>query len=434
MEAADGELAEVVLRLQFGEACGLVGKALVRQADGLALRELEGRLAGVPVRQALVVLLLHGCASYVAEKKSYEVSTRAILERLRYPRMLQCVETSLGTEARDLMQTLMCRGATPRRYLATEAGAKLVRLGYIRPCAVTVVAKSEPLVESEKVKEDVEALVSCWTREPNRLWRCRLQPLRERMLRELCETVVHRKLSREMRDVCSAMFRCGAWKYGEEGGELMASGVPPTRLFDVLPTGTLRNLGQLRQYLESLRFDAAGFAERVSGTDAFVFDAQRTLRHAREETLHMTLVERYGAAAARIHALLRKHSKLDQAELAERGLLPPKETRALLYKFFHDGVVDLIEVANAPQDQFWAVDIARAERACLTDARLATRNLVLRREFEALRVRQADALPSDDWAHGSLPLDRLDHAILKLDEFTHLFEDPFFGETTRSEC
>lgn len=450
-DAAQRDLVATVLALHFGDACAMIGSLLVRQAGGLTLREIEARL-GSAVRHPLVVLLLHGCVLY--EERRYKVKSHEVLERLRYPRMLRCVEKHLGAAAEAVLAQLMRLGPTKQRLLCSgdsaasrkASGVALIRAGYMCPvddsrtpslalhsaCNGSSGGVHDEKQQQQFIDEDTERVdhvgrrISRWEGEPETMWCCSLAPLRSRMLREMCESVVGRKLSREMRDVVSTMFSVGAWRYQHVGGRLKDTGVTASTLFEALPTGTLRSLSHLRQYLESLRFDTAKFVESLD-VDVFVFDAYSTLDYARRQALHGALVERYDLAAARLIALLCRHHKLDQAELAERGLLPPKDARARLYSMFSDGLIDLHQNANAPQDPVWVLDLDRAYRSCLADARSAIRNLLIRRHFEVAtsRLSHNDG-QADDWTDdraAKVPaIDRIDHALIKLDAFAHVFE------------
>lgn len=456
-DAAQRDLIATVLALHFGDACAMVGSLLVRQAGGLTLREIEARL-GSAVRNPLLVLLLHGCVFY--EERRYKVKSNEVLERLRYPRMLRCVERHLGAAAEAVLALLMRHGPTKQRLLTSgdsarkASGVALIRAGYmcpvddgrrLPPLAVHSACNGSgglPNAKQELIEKEPESVdhvglrISRWESEPETMWCCSLAPLRSRLLREMCESVVGRKLSREMRDVASTMFSVGAWRYQELGGRLKDTGVTASTLFQALPTGTLRSLPQLRQYLESLRFDTAKFVESLD-VDVFVFDAYSTLDYARRQALHGALVERYDLAAARLIALLCRHRKLDQAELAERGLLPPKDARARLYSMFSDGLIDLHQNAGAPQDPVWVLDLDRAYRSCLADARSALRNLLIRRHFEVAtsRLSHNDG-QADDWTEeraAKVPaIDRIDHALIKLDAFAHVFEDASLLEEDRN--
>lgn len=78
------------------------------------------------------------------------------------------------------------------------------------------------------------------------------------------------------------------------------------------------------------------------------------------------LLERYGPEAARVHRVLAHHRYLDQADLAEKSLLQPKDARERLYKLFGDTLVEFVELAPSTKTTgansvfLWSVDIERS--------------------------------------------------------------------------
>lgn len=142
-----------------------------------------------------------------------------------------------------------------------------------------------------------------------------------------------------------------------------------------------------------------------------------------------------------------RHKSLEQADLAEKALLPPKEARERLYRMFNDKLVTFVEVQKAPDRHganvfLWNVDKRRAYSVALADARNAMTNLFKRRTFEYLEKGKG-LLPDDfDDPHEIDPakcqlsnldkkklnhfkqhVDRIDRAILQLDVCCDIFED-----------
>ena len=171
------------------------------------------------------------------------------------------------------------------------------------------------------------------------------------------------------------------------------------------------------------------------------------LDHVKHETLHAVLVDRYDAESARLHRVLMRHRALEQSDLAEKALLPPKEARERLYRMFDDGLVTFVEVAKAPDRAganvfLWAVDAPKAYAVALADARRAMAALFSRRTFEYRDCGKGVVEEEFDDPHAIDPTRnqfgnndkkklatfkahayRIDRAILQLDACCEIFED-----------
>lgn len=179
-------------------------------------------------------------------------------------------------------------------------------------------------------------------------------------VREACELIVKRKLSEDMRRLVSTLFDLSAVNHGEKKGN-------SARLETVAeamnwPTEKLKN------YLESLRK-----SHFVVGD--YLFDANFALSLARTEFVHSTISAKYGIEAARIYSLLLHQGPLDQNELSERSLLPPKDARAKLYALFKDGIVALVENNHS---LLW--NVKKDNYSAQEDAYFAINNLLIARK------------------------------------------------------
>lgn len=250
----------------------------------------------------------------------------------------------------------------------------------LRRCEGMTLRELEARVRSTDARVGLIILLQkkCCVLEENRYRLLPLQitgRLRERNVQAVIEGMVARKLNDTARQIVSLLPASVA---------TLEAKLPGVRV---------------RAYLENLQFTPR-FVECVNGE--YRTCPENALRHAKNEAAHAALVERYGASGARLHAVLRRHTMLDQAELAERALLPPKDAREILYKMLKDGHVSFIE---HQLQQFWAVDEAKSDEKFLSDARKAMANLLIRRQHDPRH-------------------DRIDHALLHLDDFAALFEPP----------
>ena len=214
-------------------------------------------------------------------------------------------------------------------------------------------------------------------------------------------------------------------------------------------TGAAVDKATIARYLEALQYDQVAFVSKLAGgrgDDRFLFEAARCLDHVRRETLHALLVDRYDAESARLHRVLMRHDALEQGDLAERALLPPKDARERLYRMFDAGLVTFAEVAKAPDKPganvfLWAVRARDAYAVALADARAAMAALYARRAFEYQDKGKGlvdedfddpEGASTAQWSAGDKKrlaafakhADRIDRALLQLDAGCAIFEEP----------
>jgi len=271
--------------------------------------------------------------------------------------------------------------------------------------------------------------------------------LRRKRLRKVCVQIVEKKVNATARKVAETLFDLGAWRYESSGDEegppvlerwtlveprLKENGVTlsmiETRFKACFPE-EVQVTSRLRSYLEYLRNDAANFVDirEGPGGSAYVFEAKHAVEDLRRRMTRHFLTVRYDEASARLHAVLEMHELIDQSDLAERALMPPKDAREKLYKMSQDGVVDLVDLASSAKGEshyLWRVDRRKTQAAILDAARTALRNLLLRKDHEE-KTSAAQASSSPSQQQRQLRLDRLDKAIERLhDKEASLFQDP----------
>ncbi|KAJ1452061.1 hypothetical protein M885DRAFT_528101 [Pelagophyceae sp. CCMP2097] len=298
------------------------------------------------------------------------------------------------------------------------------------------------------------------------VWRPRLTQLRLAMMHEACEKLAETKLNAVAREIVTALLTLDAYRReprprakfndsGEPEDDGSGEAVSVRQLTAELQRRQ-RDSSKLTEYLERLQNDSVGFVKKIAAgarrtqsrqysarsDDVFVFDFPVVINYLRKATLHAVLLERYGPEAARVHRVLAHHRYLDQADLAEKSLLQPKDARERLYKLFTDTLVEFVELAPSTKTTgansvfLWSVDIERSYKRILDDSRFAIHNLLLRRNDEVVKnaydetvdadptelkhnVTDADALRLEQFKQ---TMDIIDHAILQLDECCMLFE------------
>lgn len=306
-----------------------------------------------------------------------------------------------------------------------------------------------------------------------RCWRPGAFEARRALLRESCVSLVGRKLNPVMRRIGEALFGLRAVRWPRqrgdgslepdvEAGETEADVADRRRAAEdrrgvgvgeihaeLRKTGAAVDKATIARYLEALQYDQVAFVSKLAGgrgDDRFLFEAARCLDHVRRETLHALLVDRYDAESARLHRVLMRHDALEQGDLAERALLPPKDARERLYRMFDAGLVTFAEVAKAPDKPganvfLWAVRARDAYAVALADARAAMAALYARRAFEYQDKGKGlvdedfddpEGASTAQWSAGDKKrlaafakhADRIDRALLQLDAGCAIFEEP----------
>ena len=276
-----------------------------------------------------------------------------------------------------------------------------------------------------------------WTWEKNaeaavgkkpKLWRLNLRELRQRRLRSVCLDVVEAKANTTVRKVAEILFDLGAWHYDDDDDDeeltiLVDPEIRKRMKREGVGLSTIESdlrekydrIQFVRGYIDHLRNDAAQFVTIVEGSNptAYLFQAKHAVDHVRMKLIRHYLTSRYDDATARLYAVLHMHQLIDQSDLAERALMPPKDAREKLYKMLQDGLIDLVDLSGGGSSKgeshyLWRVDPAKTTAVVLSHVRAALRNLLIRRTVTS-----------------GAALDRIDHAILQLHHSdASLFQDP----------
>lgn len=172
----------------------------------------------------------------------------------------------------------------------------------------------------------------------------------------------------------------------------------------------------------------------------FVVNYEAILASLRRRTIHRIASGRYGVYSARIVELLHAHKYLEQQAVADRAILPARETRERLYRLFRDRWLGCLELSKrgdfspASSCYFWYLDMPRLREAVLEHLFKAIYNVRLRRESELAKskdllelVQTSTVLSAvDQTAYENLlarlhcleaTLYRLDHTLLLMDQF-----------------
>ena len=463
-EESGRDLACRLVSSQLGPSCGELVAAMLRCSDEKSLKEVERMVPRDEARVGLLLLWRHGLLKVTSVNgvRKYSVSCKACCERLG----LLSVASDFEENVSKIIAHLVAEGMAPSKTLADidDMGFKeAAKLGLIGPparLAALTAPKKRKISTTEEVVGDhgnpedlfeVEEDAVLWTLERNIdkaedledttfLWCLDLFELRRRKLAKECQESAEAKANPVARKVVATLFELGAWRF-EEGGDGWLFGKGGTTRLEEDPEKMrhrengvdyskidsafremfpLENANLLRSYLEYLRNDAAKFVTDLGGA-IYIFNAKNALDDKRHRITRDFLAERYDDASARLHAVLRMHQLIDQSDLAERALMPPKDAREKLYKMFHDGLVDLVDLAapgGKESHYLWKVDADKTMAVILDDARMTIRNLMVRKDHEI-------RLNNDDTSEKSTKLDRLDYSMQNIHaKEGSLFQNP----------
>lgn len=212
-----------------------------------------------------------------------------------------------------------------------------------------------------------------------------------------------------------------------------AAGAPATQ-------GPLDWAGCL-QFLTLLERDSVGLIQRVSdGADGgkFVVHLSNGIQELKLRTAERIIHRKFGAKAARLVRLLYAKHQLEEKQVADVALLPPKEARALLYRLFEARLLQFQEIPrrpdHAPTHTFytWSVDLDRLFAEMGDQTAKAVLNLRKRNQSE--RAKNADLVSrakrtivtteeADVLRRLGAAVDKLDAALMHVDQTFMLFTD-----------
>ena len=483
--AAALELADEVLRAFHGDACARVGALLLKHADGLTLRDLRRRLPDQPdVATALVALLQHGegRARHASPDESrppvYTVDLDAVLRRPRQARALRALRrhSSEGAKVIEACLEAGCCSTSRLREVARDDAllTQLATYGVLAKCDGVEGYKDVntntlfdeknrdlPDEKTSKAKSRAAAMGQAIHSNDGSVWRCSHRALKALLRREATLDVIEKKLNKRMRRVAAALWDLGAVRAvpitpapdpeddADQREERENSYVLKyaAKVADVEALVRRRHgdaaAKKVGQDLELLQGDHVRFVSsqrqkygRGDTQETYLLEPERCRAYIRSETVSALVKQKLDSDAARLHRALSEHEHLAESDIAERALLPPKDARTKLYALFHLGFarhVELPRQADRPGGaiQLWKADCERSRVVVLADTRRALARLLKRRRFECEKDEGLDPFSLDD-SRAADPrkrerlrgrLDRLDRAILQLDEACELFED-----------
>lgn len=172
---------------------------------------------------------------------------------------------------------------------------------------------------------------------------------------------------------------------------------------------------QLFGYVELMQKPMHGFLVKTraeNGQDAVAVHLKRMVYLLKDEHTNAWITEEFSLIGNRVYRMLKQYGQLEQKNIVEGALAPPRDVRELLYKMLKHGVVQLQELPKTadrnPQKTIytWFVDQPTAHAAILTKMVVALFNMRVR--WYATKLKADELLRATDNRLDKLPQEELD--------------------------
>jgi len=144
----------------------------------------------------------------------------------------------------------------------------------------------------------------------------------------------------------------------------------------------------VRNVLSNLISDSVGIIDLINPeTEQYSVNIENTCTHIKNLTIQSILLEKYGKLPTRVFMALLKEGRAEQQKLSDTTLIPPKELRVILYRFYRDHYVDFFELTRRNDRvsgnvllYFWSIDEKRVYSMLEESHYQALYNLMTRRD------------------------------------------------------
>ncbi|RUS80023.1 hypothetical protein EGW08_012193 [Elysia chlorotica] len=161
-----------------------------------------------------------------------------------------------------------------------------------------------------------------------------------------------------------------------------------TEICTAMPKDKIMTSNVMDQYLKCLSENCSGFVTKVgeSGGGMFQINFSKAVEALCISEIETIVLERFGSKALRMYRVLLAEKQVEQKQVEEKAMLPPKEAKELLYKMFAENFVTLTELSKAPDHApartfyFFNVNLLQVSRMLLEKCYKATANVIVRRQ------------------------------------------------------
>ncbi|GLE07254.1 hypothetical protein PINS_up017314 [Pythium insidiosum] len=291
-------------------------------------------------------------------------------------------------------------------------------------------------------------------KEQSLVWRVGVDQLMRDLRHQACITFATESINNVAGVIVAAMLRHSS-PHEREKDEATSHPVTARELFamrevkDALPKDSKDTWRLLLNYITVMCRDKSGMvlkvaAESFDPTQAragdggqYVVHMKKIVEFLRQSTSHAYIADKFGVQSARIVRLLLEKRQLEQKTIGELALLPSNDARRRLYELYREQLVQLQEIPKRADHSpaftlyCWSVDVPRLERSVTQRVQDALTRLRRRRKLEAdenkdLIARSDQLVEANDLAKFdklSRSLDRLDRAVIQLDNMLMLYRD-----------
>jgi DNA-directed RNA polymerase III subunit RPC3 len=201
--------------------------------------------------------------------------------------------------------------------------------------------------------------------------------------------------------------------------------------------GVLNNLTLSLQELSRLQHPSV---LRLHADDLFEVDITSLMEYLHKRMAHKIVCDRSGETAGRILSILSVLGSLESDKIAQHAMVPVKDTREILHRMYRQNYLELMTLnrsaSTSMQHYVWSVS-EQFSQVIVRDTAHALYNLRLRRQRQVQvgkewieRAQQAAVTEENDhetdrvnYQKFCVGLERLDHAVLQLDETLMILRD-----------
>ncbi|GAX24229.1 hypothetical protein FisN_4Lh325 [Fistulifera solaris] len=201
--------------------------------------------------------------------------------------------------------------------------------------------------------------------------------------------------------------------------------------------GVLNNLTLSLQELSRLQHPTV---LRLHADDLFEVDITSLMEYLHKRMANKIVCDRSGETAGRILSILSVLGSLESDKIAQHAMVPVKDTREILHRMYRQNYLELMTLnrsaSTSMQHYVWLV-AEQFSQVIVRDTAQALYNLRLRRQRQVQvgkewieRAQQASVTEENDhetdrvnYQKFCVGLERLDHAVLQLDETLMILRD-----------
>uniref|UniRef100_A0A2C9LPN6 DNA-directed RNA polymerase III subunit RPC3 n=1 Tax=Biomphalaria glabrata TaxID=6526 RepID=A0A2C9LPN6_BIOGL len=333
MSRVNTELCYQIVKEYYGEIVANVASFLIRsKSSSLGVIVQRTCYDSKQVKQALLTLIKQNIVTFSQTKSGsieYTAKPEAILWILRFPNYIHCAKTLFGDAAELLVEELLLQGQT-------DLGSAVVK---------TTNKLNESLRSSGS--NAIELRASEVMRTMLRLSETRSNPL-----------------------------------------SLESEPLSFTEISNAMPKDKILQKNMLDQYLKCLSDNCYNFVTKVgeSGGGLYQINYFKAIKAICVSHIETIVLERFGSKALRMFRVLLTDKQVEQKQVEERAMLPPKEAKELLYKMFAENFITLTELSKTPDHAptrtfyFFNVSLIQVSRMILERCYQAISNMMVRRQ------------------------------------------------------